>query len=335
MRVTLKDIAKELNVSVNTVSKALNNKSKVSKNLKEKILETAENLGYEKNIFASSLSKKPVKIGVLIIGYDKNYYQYTLKGLDKAATDLKDNKVNFDVRVVGVDKNTEANSLKITEEFINNNIDGIIFNDYHFSNLKEVIENLNRKKIFSALLNYDVSNVNPSFSMTNDYNIATALACDIIKMNIKNQKNKSVIIYSQPVEVGEKFRNYFTENARKNNITDIISVTSDEELIGVLKSKEVGGIYVSMATYLGVCEYLKKNYKEDNKPCLVVSDIYDKAAEYIESNIIDGIIYQEPERQAYRTAVTLYKAVFENKVTEKKLKINPIVILKSNYKNYL
>lgn len=305
MRITLKDIAKELNISVNTVSKALNNKSKVSKELSKKIKETAERLGYEKNVLASSLSKNPIKIGVLIVGFDENYYQYTIKGLKQAENDLRDNKVSLDIKVVGIDNDTEKKSIEIINGFIKKGVSGIIFNDYNFEGLGKIIEFLNEKQIFTALLNYDIEGVKRSFSMTNDYNAATALACDILKLGMK--ENKSVIIYSQSVACGKKFRSTFIENAIRNKINDVTMVFSDTELIDVLKNKNVGGMYVSMASYLGVCSYIEKNYSEDDKPCLVVSDIYEKSAKYFENNVINATIYQEPEKQAYESAVTIKK----------------------------
>ena len=42
MRVTMNDIAKKLNVSVNTVSKALGGKAKISEEMRNKIIKTAK-----------------------------------------------------------------------------------------------------------------------------------------------------------------------------------------------------------------------------------------------------------------------------------------------------
>ena len=153
MRTTLKDIAEELQVSTNTVSKALNHKAKVSEELRAKIIETARRLGYEKNTYASRLSQKPITIGVLINGYDKNYYQYTLRGFQKAERQLADCKVFFDIRIVEIDSYTEENSVKIVDEFVANGVQGIIFNDCHFSALQRLLDSLNEKNIYAALLN--------------------------------------------------------------------------------------------------------------------------------------------------------------------------------------
>lgn len=64
--VSIKDIAKKCNVSVATVSKALNDQSDISKATKERILKTAEKMGYTPNIAAKALrTNRTNNIGVL------------------------------------------------------------------------------------------------------------------------------------------------------------------------------------------------------------------------------------------------------------------------------
>ncbi|MFO7882267.1 MAG: LacI family DNA-binding transcriptional regulator [Kosmotogaceae bacterium] len=66
-RVTIKEIAKELGVSVASVSRALNGKGEISAELKKKILEKAKELGYVANYNAISLRNKTTNlIGVLV-----------------------------------------------------------------------------------------------------------------------------------------------------------------------------------------------------------------------------------------------------------------------------
>ena len=55
--VTMKDIARELNVSVVTVSKALGGKEGVSEELKKKIVECAGKMGYRLNSLAKSMKE--------------------------------------------------------------------------------------------------------------------------------------------------------------------------------------------------------------------------------------------------------------------------------------
>ncbi|MDX8045156.1 LacI family DNA-binding transcriptional regulator [Gracilibacillus sp. S3-1-1] len=66
MHVTIKDIAKEANVSYSTVSKALNNSPLVKEGTKQKILRVAENMGYEPNLAAKQLVRKKTEVIGLI-----------------------------------------------------------------------------------------------------------------------------------------------------------------------------------------------------------------------------------------------------------------------------
>lgn len=72
MRVTIKDLAKELGISAAAVSKALNDKPDISPEIKEKVKKRALELGYQRNETAARLvSKKSNTIGVFIFARDK------------------------------------------------------------------------------------------------------------------------------------------------------------------------------------------------------------------------------------------------------------------------
>jgi DNA-binding Lrp family transcriptional regulator len=74
MKVTMKDIAKELNLSLATVSYVLNHseKEKISHDTRIKVLETAKRLGYVPNQTARSLANKRSNLIGIIINLNKN-----------------------------------------------------------------------------------------------------------------------------------------------------------------------------------------------------------------------------------------------------------------------
>lgn len=74
MTVTIKDIAKRAGVSVNTVSRALNNKPDVSKGTRHRVLKIAKELNYAPHSLAKSLvTKKTNTIGIIIPNMDQFY----------------------------------------------------------------------------------------------------------------------------------------------------------------------------------------------------------------------------------------------------------------------
>ena len=64
--VTLKEIARECNVSATTVSNILNGKPKVNEETKERVLETFNRMGYSPNYIAQGLrNQKTRMIGIV------------------------------------------------------------------------------------------------------------------------------------------------------------------------------------------------------------------------------------------------------------------------------
>lgn len=336
MSVTITDIAKELKISANTVSKALNGKDKVSPAMREKVIATAEKLGYQRNKIASRLAQRPIKIGVLINGYDENYYTYTLNGIEKARRKLMDYKVQIDVKMVEINVDTEKTSLAVLESFGNENYDGVIINDFHSDKLKKVIEKLSPVKV--ALLNYSPTNCGQDFSMTNDYACAGGLAAQVIGMINRRGSQKSAVIYSkEATSSGQKsLQNSFKSIAAQSGIDNVFIAGTMEELKIILsQNPQIGGIYVSMATCLDVCKFVKENYSCENKPALVVSDLYEALISYIEDGTVDATIYQAPDLQAYTTVMEMYKLISEGKEIEHNLKVKPTLVVKSNYRLYI
>lgn len=88
MKTTMKDIAQKLNISINAVSIALNDKEGVSNDLRIQILETAENMGYPLRKLNSKDSLKNKTLVVMIENRKKNdkyYYLDILKHMKKEA----------------------------------------------------------------------------------------------------------------------------------------------------------------------------------------------------------------------------------------------------------
>lgn len=84
MRPTIKDVARMTGVSIATVSNVITNKKYVRPELKKKIQEAMEYLGYEPNLTARSLkNNKTFKIGVVIPDITDPFYGEILKQIEK------------------------------------------------------------------------------------------------------------------------------------------------------------------------------------------------------------------------------------------------------------
>ena len=78
--VTMKDVAKSLNISIVTVSKALNDKEGVSEELRKKIKDLADYMGYKSNNYTKKIKDESTNnIGVIVskrfLGKDSLYFE--------------------------------------------------------------------------------------------------------------------------------------------------------------------------------------------------------------------------------------------------------------------
>ena len=81
--ITIKDIARECNVSIATVSNVLNGKNKACEETRDKIIETVTKYGYKPNRVAKSLrSKKTGVIGIVV----EDLSQFTIPNIVEGIT---------------------------------------------------------------------------------------------------------------------------------------------------------------------------------------------------------------------------------------------------------
>src|SRR5271157_1228363 len=84
MTVTMADIAKDLNVSVVTVSKALRNQGKISEKTRQRVLERSRQLNYRPNLLARGLAtRRSYTIGLLLPDYTHPFFAQIAKSVSQ------------------------------------------------------------------------------------------------------------------------------------------------------------------------------------------------------------------------------------------------------------
>ncbi len=86
LNITIRDVAARAGVSVNTVSRALNNRPDVSAGTRERVLRVAERLGYTANGVARDLrAKRTSAIGVVVADVANPFFAAVVKGIEEVA----------------------------------------------------------------------------------------------------------------------------------------------------------------------------------------------------------------------------------------------------------
>ncbi|MFM2367733.1 MAG: HTH-type transcriptional regulator DegA [Bacteroidota bacterium] len=140
-KATLKQIAKELNVSVSTVSKALNDSPEISESTKIKIKEYAKLKNYKPNVIGLNLKNRKTKtIGVIIPNILNSFFAKVFSGIEKIA-DEKGYNVIMCISNESLEK--EVHTLEMLS---NGTIDGFILSVseeaqklHEYNHFKEII----------------------------------------------------------------------------------------------------------------------------------------------------------------------------------------------------
>ncbi len=134
-KITLKQIARELDVSISTVSKALRNSIEISEDTREKVQAFAKLYNYRPNNIALSLKNRKTKtIGVIIPEIVHHFFSKVIRGIELVA-----NKRGYNV-IVGLSNESFDKEVINMQMLANGSIDGFIlsisketlqYQDYH------------------------------------------------------------------------------------------------------------------------------------------------------------------------------------------------------------
>ncbi len=115
------DIARKLNISRVTVSKALRNHPDISKAMKKKIIETAGKMGYVPNLIARQLnSRKTYTIGVVVPDLENSFFSFIVDSIIDYATEH-----NYHV-ILTVSREKQSIEKQNIENLIGMRVDGLL-----------------------------------------------------------------------------------------------------------------------------------------------------------------------------------------------------------------
>ena len=139
---TLKEIAKRLNVSISTVSRALHDHRSIGIRTKMRVQQLAKELNYEPNQTAIFFQqRKTFTVGVILPKLAEAFFSFAISGIEDCA-----NKNNYTV-LMGQSHDNEERERKIVETMKNHRVDGLIVS---------ISKNTNNYEHFEALRKYNI-----------------------------------------------------------------------------------------------------------------------------------------------------------------------------------
>lgn len=141
MMITIFDVAKEAGVSKSTVSRVLNHESGVKESTRVAVEAAIRKLNYSPSYFAQGIrTGKTMTIAVMVPEYTNLFYNELFRGVEDVALTK-----GYMVLMCNTERRSTTEK-DYTEELLNRNIDGIIYNTYNASpEMLKYLEKLSEK----------------------------------------------------------------------------------------------------------------------------------------------------------------------------------------------
>ena len=338
-KATIYTLAKETNMSVSAVSRAFDPDSHLKEEKRRIILEAAQKYNFVPNMMASRLSKKQIRIGVLIYGSIKAFYDEQISGIQDAHRRLSDYKVSCDLKVLDRSEHSADDLNRALDDLLASKPDGVIVSGIYSG------EAINKIKAFSAAgikvvcLTSDIPGSKRLFcSMSNPEEIAS-IAAQLFDLFGCSSANKNVAIFSGNMSSSNQFRiaSVFTQKMMEygigfaGNFDTMNDASLAEQYIKNLlrHPDDVTGIFVSSANGLPICKYIEENRLQD-RITLITLDTYPELKQYLQNGTVKATLYQDPFTQAQSSFDQLFHNLAHNHTPRDIIYSSCQIVMKSN-----
>jgi len=182
--VTLKDLAKKLDVSTSTVSKALNDSSEISQLTTDRVKALAKFYKYQPNTVARNLKNRNTKtIGVIIPSILNRFFAKALQGIEDEAT-----KKGYQI-ITCISNESLTKEKKSIDLLANGSVDGFLIAASEETQINAEFDhfvNLKNNNIPLVLFDRIVENINCDKVIIDDFEAAYFATNKLIERGCKN-----------------------------------------------------------------------------------------------------------------------------------------------------
>lgn len=320
-RLTVKELAKEIGVSVATLDRVLNNRGNVKPKTYQQVMDKIKELNYTPNKSASFLSRKTeYAMAIVFPELPEYFWKQVEKGVQIAIDEFRDYGLN--VHIVRSEKYDLDQQKKTLQQLIDSKkFDAIALSPNDPQEMADIIDYGVEQGIAICTFNSDSPLSKRLFYVGCDYRIAGRLAADMLCKFIGDKTKVGLIMSYTNFQMQQKITGF----------REVVAEYDHVELHGPLKVRQddydsldsfidyfhqVDGIYVSSARLHVVAKHLEA--ANLSKPiALVGHDMTEEIYQYMQKGFVTATICQDPVNQGYLTI----KSMFDHLVTGERVNV--------------
>lgn len=222
-KITIKALAKELQLSVSTVSKAMRDSHEISQETKVRVLEMAKKLNYVINPYASSLGSKTSKtIGVVIPEVVDSFFALAINGIESVA---QENGYHVLIYLTHESREKEKNILM---DFESGRVDGVLMSVSRDTQDHQYIDELMQAGLPFIFFDRVFDDVDTTQITTNDYESAYLATRHLLE---KGCKEIMFLAFSKILSISNKRLQGYTDALTEQGLAvdDSNLITFDQD----------------------------------------------------------------------------------------------------------
>ncbi len=337
-RVTLEDISKEINISRTTIYKVINDKGFVADKTKQRVLNTLKEYKYVQNKNARNLALNK-SYSVAYVGFRSHSADYFHKivnvGLSRAKAEFSDHGLTLIIREVDIAD--AKGQLEIIDVLYEEGIRDFIIAPCDTDIMCEKVEEMKLNGCSIIMLSRDVISDKHDSYVGIDYFKSGYLAAEVMGKILK--KGKLQILVGDEIKVNRDIQYRYNGFLEKIKSYKDIEVTTVDTNLSTGKhvydhvyetAENIQGIFDITYRLQEISKALiMANRAQDVK--LVGFDLFEENSNFIETSVIDAIIFQDLCGQTYQ-AVKLFfdKLCYGKPFTKKKYYSRLDIIMSGN-----
>ena len=349
-RVTMKDMAASLGVSVNTVHKAIAGKSGVSEKTRAKILAYAEQCGYRRNESASSLRRKDANVIVCLpssSGSGRYYYAYAWEGCRRFMEESRDTGMRFEC--VEYPIGSPLHCLEGILEHVNGggHVDGMVSVAPTSSAESHALHALAESGVAVELLDGNAADTGRLGSVVADYTAAGHLmaeqACNFV--HGRPEGARVLLLSGGPYVdshylVARAFHEYMQEYLPSAEVEDFAGAHAQAD---ALRARLVERLrsdvpHVACSVFAAGSEVLSSALVEAGcvgEVMAIGSDLFPESILALRRGIFANVVYKDPAGLAYRAMEALSQYLLWGTRPATELEVFPVeLVFRSNLRHY-
>jgi LacI family transcriptional regulator len=332
----IKDIARELGISIGTVDRALNGKPDISAATRQRVLDLAKRLGYTPNLAARYLqSRKPVRISVHLPRRIALFWDALRDGIREAAAPFAP-ALHVDYRTY---PRLGDGDLPLLEEALANGTDGLIIAPGNPSALAPHLREAARRNIPVVCVVTDAPDSPRLLSVSADPFTVGAVAAELLGRFTSGTGQVGFFTgWLATQDHADKLRGFVASLSTSSpglSLGPIIEAHDDEREAhrrarDVLRAHpHLRGLYVSTVNSMPVLRAAEEEGRLDGLT-VVTTDLFPELVDFIRAGKVAATVYQRPLTQGRVALQALYQYLQQRHRMAVSQRVVPYVVMRSN-----